>query len=176
MCDAGSCFKTHQDTLGTLQVSFKTPQDAYRIRFWGLLGPSWAPRRSQDATKTYPRAAQNTSQDALGSQNRPDTQNRSKMNSLTPQNRPPNLVGKLQNRAKTLLENFENPAQTLLENFRNRTPNPPKSNPNRAKRGPGGAKKPKTTSTQRKEGHTRNSFPHCVRKSGQHGSKLGPKL
>ena len=67
---------------------------------WGLLGPSWAPRRPQDATKTYPRAAQNTSQDALGSQNRPDTQNRSKMKPRTPQNRAPNLVGKLQNRAK----------------------------------------------------------------------------
>ena len=124
VCDAGSCFKTHQDApktlprrsqdaLGTLQGPFKTPQDAYWIRFWGvtwgLLGPSWAPRRPQDATKTYPRAAQNTSQDALGSQNRPDTQNRSKMKPRDPQNRAPNPVGKLQDRAKTLLENFENP-------------------------------------------------------------------
>ena len=99
---------------------------------WSILGPKTAPRRNQDATKTYPRPAQNTSQDALGSQNRPDTQNRSKMNSRTPQNRAPNPVGKLQNRAKTLLENFENPAQTLLENFRNRAPNPPKSNANGA--------------------------------------------
>ena len=59
---------------------------------WGLLGPSWAPRRPQDATKTYPRAAQNNSQDALGSQNRPGTQNKSKMKPRPPQNRAPKLV------------------------------------------------------------------------------------
>ena len=51
---------------------------------WRLLGPSWAPRRPQDATKTYPRAAQNTSQDALGSPRPPRTSKTSKM---TPKSR-----------------------------------------------------------------------------------------
>ena len=45
---------------------------------------TWAPRRPQDATKTYPRAAQNTSQDALGSRRAPRTSKTSKM---TPKSR-----------------------------------------------------------------------------------------
>ena len=45
---------------------------------------TWAPRRPQDATKTYPRAAQNTSQDALGSPRPPRTSKTSKM---TPKSR-----------------------------------------------------------------------------------------
>ena len=40
---------------------------------------TWAPRRPQDATKTYPRAAQNTFQDALGSPRPPRTSKTSKM-------------------------------------------------------------------------------------------------
>ena len=139
VCDAGSCLKRTKtlprrswDAPRTLQDAPGRLLDSIWGVTWGLLGPSWAPRRPQDATNACPRAAQNTPQDALGSQNRTDIQNRSKMNSRTPRNRAPNLVGKLQDRAKTLFENFENPAQTLLENFRNRAPNPPKSNPNGA--------------------------------------------
>ena len=45
---------------------------------------TWPPRRPQDATKTYPRAAQNTSQDALGSPRPPRTSKTSKM---TPKSR-----------------------------------------------------------------------------------------
>ena len=54
--------------------------------FWPSWAPktlprcaTWAPRRPQDATKTYPRAAQNTSQDPLGSSRPPRTSKTSKM-------------------------------------------------------------------------------------------------
>ena len=45
---------------------------------------TWAPRRHQDATKTYPRAAQNASQDTLGSPRPPRT---SKTSKITPKSR-----------------------------------------------------------------------------------------
>ena len=59
--------------------------------FWAVLGTQDAskmrclgPKTAQDATKTYPRAAQNTSQDALGSPRPPRTSKTSKM---TPKSR-----------------------------------------------------------------------------------------
>ena len=45
---------------------------------------TWPPRQPQDATKTYSRAAQNTSQDALGSPRPPRT---SKTSKITPKSR-----------------------------------------------------------------------------------------
>ena len=94
---------------------------------WGLLRPSWAPRRDQDLPKSRPKHLPRRTWQPEPPRH-PKSQKESKMKPRTPQNRAPNL-GKLQNRAETLKENFENPAQTLLEN---RAPNPRKSNPNGA--------------------------------------------
>ena len=78
--DLGLSWRHLRGILGRLGKSFGPS--------WALKTPprcaTWPPRRPQDATKTYPRAAQNTSQDALGSPRPPRTSKTSKM---TPKNR-----------------------------------------------------------------------------------------
>ena len=78
--DLGLSWRHLRGILGRLGKSFgpswapKTPPRC----------ATWAPRQPQDATKTYPRAAQNISQDALGSPRPPRTSKTSKM---TPKSR-----------------------------------------------------------------------------------------
>ena len=89
----GSFFPTFLLKIGSwavLEASWRHLGPSWQ-KFWAVLGPqdasktaTWPPRRPQDATKTYPRAAQNTSQDALGSPRPPRTSKTSKM---TPKSR-----------------------------------------------------------------------------------------
>ena len=95
VCDAGSCFQTHQDDPKTLLVP-KTIQDAPgRIldSVWGELGGYWVHLGPQDGRRTRPRPAQEPAKTPpkihLGARTRPDTQNSLKMKPRPPQNDAP---------------------------------------------------------------------------------------
>ena len=62
------------------------------------------------------------------------------------------------------------------KNYQNGGPNPPKSSPEGAKRGPGRPENRKKRQTQHKPPTARSRLPCFERKSGQHDSKLASKI